>query len=87
MPALRKFEKGAQAPSMKNDIRVRLIIRPSGTKGGSKKIRVMCNNVKAKPKMRKRIMILSDAGGLLIRDMNKKWFDYESCNIFGCCRQ
>jgi hypothetical protein len=28
-------------------------------------------NVKAKPKMRKRIMILSDAGGLLIRDMNK----------------
>jgi hypothetical protein len=34
--------------------------------------------VKAKPKMRRRIMILSDAGGLLIRDMTKKWFDYES---------
>jgi hypothetical protein len=28
-----------------------------------RKIRVMLNNVKAKPKMRRRIMILSDAGG------------------------
>ena len=54
---------------MKNDIHARSHQSDSGNGVRAKKP-LMLNKVKAKPKMRKRIMILSDAGGQTLHGLN-----------------